>query len=243
MGRVLPGMDAPDLSDPILCATQSRMRGTFLSILMMACWVGTTPARAHPHIFVDAGVEVVFGADGQPEGIWISWEYDPLFSMLLVSDMGLDPDFTGEITDSERADLDGFDMNWIEGYHGDTHVTQNGEAVALTGPVDWQSDYRDGQLSSRHLRHFITPPDPAQGFVVTIYDPTYYTSYGIVGTPQITGRSDCTARIFEPDWDAAGAQLEAALDEVLGAGGDFEADFPEVGALFAEEVRISCAAP
>lgn len=216
-------------------------RTATLLMIMTAGYV--TPAQAHPHIFVDASVEVVFGADGAAEGVWISWAYDPFFSMLLVSDLGLDPDFTGEIAEDERDALDGFDMNWIEGYHGDTHVTQGGIALALTGPIKWESDYRDGQLLSRHFREFIDPPDPEQGFVVAVYDPTYYTSYGIVGIPQVSGRTDCVARVFEPDWEAASAQLEAALDEILGAGGDFEADFPAVGALFAEEVRVSCGAP
>lgn len=217
---------------------------SFLVILAVFCaFGGARPAVAHPHIFVDVELEIVFDSDGAPEGVWISWAYDPLFSMLLVSDMGLDPDFTGEISEDERAVLDGFDMNWIEGYHGDTHATQGGAPLALSGPVEWASDYRDGQLISRHLRLLDESPDPAQDWVLAVYDPTYYTSYGIVGTPQVTGRSDCTIRVFEPDWSAAGAQMEAALDEVLGAGGDLEADFPAVGALFAEEVRISCAAP
>lgn len=213
-----------------------------ITILTAAFGLAGT-AAAHPHIFVDAAVEVVFDPEGQPEGVWISWTYDPFFSMVLVSDMGLDPEFTGEITDDERAELDGFDMNWIEGYHGDTHVTQGGVPLALTGPVEWQSDFREGQLFSRHLRRFIEPPDPRQEWIVAVYDPTYYTSYGIVGQPVVTGRDDCTVRIFEPDWDAAGAQLAAALDEVLGGGGDIEVEFPAVGALFAEEVLIACSAP
>lgn len=217
------------------------MRALLIPAVIVCTSLAAQPARAHPHIFVDVGLELVFDENGQAEGLWISWTYDPLFSMLLVSDMGLDADFTGTITDDERAALDGFDMQWtVEEYHGDTHVTQDGVALALSSPVEWQSDYRDGQLHSRHLRHLIDRPDPAREWVVSVYDPTYYTAYGLVGMPQITGREDCVARIFEPDWEAAGAQLEAALDEVLGAGGDIEADFPMVGALFSEEVRVLC---
>ncbi len=224
----------------LLCPARQTRR---LFLCAVASLGLAAPLGAHPHIFVDTELELVFAPDGQPEGIWISWAYDPFFSMLLVSDMGLDPDFTGDISEAERAELDGFDMNWIEGYHGDTHVTQGGRALALSGPVEWVSDYREGQLFSRHLRRFEDRPDPAQELVIAVYDPTYYTSYGLVGMPQITGRGDCLARIYEPDWEAAGAQLEAALDEMLGAGGDMEADFPAVGALFAEEVRILCPAP
>ncbi len=216
------------------------MTHTRLILVACLCTLFALPARAHPHIFVDAEIAVIFDEDGTPKGVEIAWVYDEFFSMLLVSDMGLDPDFTGEVTDEEREELDGFDMNWIEDYHGDTHVTQGGDTVALTGPVEWSSDFRDGQLRSRHLRLFPDPPDPAHEFIVAVYDPTYYTSYGIVGQPELRGREDCTARIFEPDWDAAESRLQDALDELLGAGQDIEANFPAVGELFSEEVRLVC---
>lgn len=196
--------------------------------------------RAHPHIFVEAGVEILFDDAGAPEGLRISWVYDEFFSMLLVSDMGLDPGFTGTLTAEERPLLDGFDMNWIEGYHGDTHVTQDGSGLRLTGPLEWESDYVDGQLRSSHLRHFLDHPEPDRDWIISIHDPTYFTSYTITSHPVVTGRMDCTTRIFEPDWEQAGAQLEQALDELLGAGGDIEADFPPVGALFAEEIWVRC---
>lgn len=218
------------------------MRFWLAFVTMIAALGLGSGARAHPHIFVEADVEIVFDEAGQAEGLWISWTYDEFFSMLLVSDMGLDAEFTGTITDDERAVLDGFDMNWIEGYHGDTHVTQDGQPLTLSGPVEWASDYRDGQLRSRHLRRLMDRPDLTQEWIIAVYDPTYYTSYTLAGMPEIRGRSDCTARVFEPDWDAAGEQLEAALDELLGSGGDVEADFPMVGALFSEEVRVTCAA-
>lgn len=216
----------------------SSLRAIFLASLMP---VTAAPLLAHPHIFVEAGVEVIFDSDGRPDALRISWEYDPFFSMLLVSDMGLDADFTGEISENERDALDGFDMNWIEGYHGDVHVRQGARDIALSEPVEWTSDYRDGQLRSTHLRKLLDPPDPRDEWVIAVYDPTYFTAYTVIDPPRITGRDDCEARIFEPDWDAADARLEAALEELLGAGADIEANFPAVGELFSDEVRLTCA--
>jgi hypothetical protein len=45
-----------------------------------------------------------------------------------------------------------------------------------------------------------------------------------------------------PDLDEAEQQLLAALSEYT-PDVDLEAEFPAVGANFAEEVRVSCAAP
>lgn len=208
--------------------------------LVMA--MASRPAMAHPHIFVDAELEVIFTAQGQPDALRISWVYDPLFSMLLLSDMGLDSDFDGVLHADEVAALDGFDMNWIDGYHGDTHVTQNGQGLPLDGPEQTTSGFQDGRLHSSHMRRLLTPPDPDQPWEVSVHDPSYYTRYTLSGPPVVTGSSDCTAQVIPPDMAQAEAALAAELDALAATDGDAEADFPAVGALFADRVRISCPA-
>ncbi len=199
-------------------------------------------AVAHPHIWVDAGLEVYFDDQGQLAALRITWVYDEFFSMLLLSDLELDSGFSGTLTPEDRAALQGFDMNWIEDYHGDVFVSLDDAALTLTGPLEWTSDLIEGQLVSTHLRALENRVAPDGGDIrIEVYDPTYYTSYRITGTPTVQGRADCHVRIFEPDWDAADDRLQAALDEMLGDGLDIEADFPAVGRLFADEARIECA--
>ncbi len=222
-----------------------RMRAALVGTLMAAPLAMPAPTAAHPHIWVDAGLEVYFDDQGRLAALRITWVYDEFFSMLMLSDLELDSGFSGELTPEDHEALQGFDMNWIEGYHGDVFVTLDGEALDLTGPLEWTSELIDDQLVSTHLRALEerVTLDGAE-LRIEVYDPTYYTSYRIVGTPTVQGRADCRVRIFEPDWDAADAQLQAALDEMLGDGMDefeIEADFPAVGRLFADEARITCA--
>jgi ABC-type uncharacterized transport system substrate-binding protein len=63
------------------------MRLAFALLLLPA------PALAHPHVFVDASVEVVFDAQNRATGLRIGWTYDDLFSLMIVEDRGLDPDY------------------------------------------------------------------------------------------------------------------------------------------------------
>jgi polyphosphate kinase len=200
------------------------------------------PAGAHPHIFVEAGIEVMVGPDGTPTALRISWTYDAFFSMLLLSDMGLDADFDGVLTDAEWAELDGFDMNWIDGYHGDTHVMQDGTSLELTGPISWTSDFDGEQLRSTHIRRFVEPPDAGQPWDISVHDPSYYTRYTLADAPKVTGLDACMTQVIPPDLDQAEARLSEELDALADAGLDAEVEFPEVGALFAETVRISCRA-
>ena len=221
------------------------MPGALLSAAL-AC-AAPVPALGHPHIFVDAGLQVYFDDEGQLAALRITWVYDEFFSMLMLSDLDLDSGFSGDLSPEDHEDLQGFDMHWMDGYHGDVFVTLDGSLLDLTGPLEWTSDVIDGQLVSTHMRALEQRAAPGEApIVIEVYDPTYYTSYRIVGTPDLQGREDCRVRIFEPDWDAADAQLQAALDEMMGSGlddFDIETDFPAVGRLFADEARIECDGP
>ena len=224
-----------------------QLTSTTRALGVAALALAPAPAFAHPHIWVDAGLEIFFDDDGKLAALRITWVYDEFFSMLMLSDLELDSAFDDELTPEDHDALQGFDMNWVEGYHGDVHLRAGGAPVALTGPLEWTSDYVDGQLISTHLRALEERISADSADVaIAVYDPTYYTEYRIVGQPRVRGRDDCTAVLVAADWEAAESELQAKLDEMKAQGMDLldiEEDFPEVGALFADEIRVTCAAP
>lgn len=205
---------------------------------------GAAPALAHPHVFVDTGVELIFDDSGDLAALRIVWVFDEFYSMLAVGDFGLDPDFTGFVTEDEREELTVLFSNWDPEFEGDVYPLQADRPLPLSGPMEIRADYREGRIILTHLRAFRPRvPVGAEPVVVQVYDPTYYTEYTIAVDPVIRGREDCVATVYGPDWEAAHDRLMAALDEVMAGGGDIEADFPAVGAEFAEEVRVTCAPP
>jgi polyphosphate kinase len=214
----------------------------YLAAALIAA-AGAEPASAHPHVFIDTGVEVIFDPEGRASAVRITWTYDEMYSLVMLEDRGLDRDYDGVLTDAEAAAIRGFDMNWDPGYAGDSYALIGGAEVALGPPQDWTADLTEGRLVSTHLRPLL--PAVAVGavpLVVQSYDPSFYVAYRIVGTPVLTGRSDCTVQVFEPDLAAADSVLQKALDEMYGTA-DLEADFPAVGAAYADEARVTCAAP
>jgi polyphosphate kinase len=216
------------------------MKHALLSLALMAA----APAAAHPHVFVDAGLELRLDGEGRLASVRIVWVYDDFTSMLLLGDLGLMPDREDRLSPQARAALQGFDMQWDEGFAGDTHMRAADAPVALSPPRDWTADYVQGRIVTTHVRDLVAPVDPATAPVtVQLYDPGYYTAYTIAVPPKVTGRDDCAAEVLGPDTDAAIARLEAALEELVRGGVDPETDFPAVGAAFAEEVRLTCPAP
>ena len=79
-------------------------------------------AAAHPHVFIDTGLEFIVDDAGQLTHVRVTWVYDEFYSLLVLEDMKLDQDADGVLTDAEEQVLAGFDAQWVEGYNGDLVV-------------------------------------------------------------------------------------------------------------------------
>ncbi|OYU38875.1 MAG: polyphosphate kinase [Pseudorhodobacter sp. PARRP1] len=197
-------------------------------------------AQAHPHVFIDTGLEVIFDDQQRATGLRITWSYDDLTSLQIITDKGLDPDFDGTLTPEETAQLNGFDMHWDAGYPGDTYASMAGQPLALSGPADWTVDYKEAKIQSTHLRSFAQPIALTQPLLVQVYDPTLYVGYYLKLGATVTNAPECSARIVLPDLDAARTKLDAAIAALPQ---DAEAAYPALGADFAEAMEVTCLTP
>lgn len=189
-------------------------------------------AQAHPHVFVETGLKLVSDDAGRLIGIEVSWTYDDFYSLLLLEDMGLDPDGDGELTGAELARLDGFDLQWIEGFMGDLYLTADGAPVELARPEGRGTNVVAGRIISRHFRSFA----PQEGeVIVKAYDPTFYTAYDLQGGVKVP--DGCILSIQPADLDRAYTMVEEALYKNPAMPDD---EFPEVGEAFADTVQVSC---
>jgi ABC-type uncharacterized transport system substrate-binding protein len=220
---------------------QMRRQRPLRIVAATACaltWTGA--ALAHPHVFIDAGIEVIIDDQNRATGLRISWTYDDYYSLFIIGDKGLDADWDGKLTEAERASLSGFDMGWVAGFAGDTYALQGDAELALSGPKDWTADYQGNRITSTHLRMFAAPVAlGADPLIVQVYDPGFYTAYTIVRDTILTGGSGCAATVYAPDVTEADEALKAALSE-YSASDDVEQDYPAIGKVYSEEVRVSC---
>ncbi len=196
-------------------------------------------ATAHPHIFVETRLGLIMDDQGRLSAVEVSWVYDELYSLLIFEDKQLDNDYDGKLTPAELEELNGFDMNWIPGFEGDLYVSQ--EAVLALGPPQpLTTAVEEGRIVTTHRRQLRAPV--AAGTVVEIaaYDPTYYTAYEVTGAVAVEGRDDCQIEVAKADLNAAYDLLEELLFGRPQA--EVEANFPAVGAAFADKVFVECPA-
>ena len=208
------------------------------SILLLAAFL-PLPAAAHPHVFIGTGLTLVVDDTNHLVAIRVTWSYDELYSLLVLEERGLDPDYDGVLTPEELQSLNGFDMAWIEGFPGDTYAATEGGPVALGPPTDYTTTMEDGRIVTTHTRAVLGPL-PADAVSVKAYDPTFYTAYDLSRGVTVEGGTGCAAEHVPADLDAAYTMLEELLYGPR-SGEWSETEFPEVGEAFADEVRLTCA--
>jgi ABC-type uncharacterized transport system substrate-binding protein len=196
------------------------------------------PAAAHPHVFIGTGLTLILDADNRLSAIRVTWSYDELYSLLVLEERGLDPDYDGALTPEELASLNGFDMAWIEGFPGDTYAMAGGTPLVLGPPTDYVTGIEDGRIVTTHTRS--VDPAPAAPISVKAYDPTFYTAYEVSRGVTVEGGTGCTAEVVPADLDAAYTMLEELLYGPRSTEWS-EDEFPQVGEAFADEVRLTCA--
>jgi ABC-type uncharacterized transport system substrate-binding protein len=213
------------------------LRGT----LIVAGAAGlATPAAAHPHVFVTAGVEIVFDDAGRMEGVRLSWTYDEFFSFMLTEDLGLDADGDLVMTPEEHEALARGVLDWPADFGGDLFVSRGGEPVALGQREQASVDYVDGLVTEHHYRPLAAPVEVDGPVNVQVYDPFYYVAYEIAPDIVLHGAGGCAADLRKADLNAAYSLVDELLYGRPASDVGPEEAFPEVGEAFADTVVVTC---
>jgi len=196
-----------------------------------------TVAAAHPHVFVQAQVTLLFEAD-RPVGVQVDWVYDEFFSLLLTSDLGIDLDGDMRLSADEEVILAEAVTTWPQGFEGDLEVRQNGEVIPLGAKLGHTMSFEDGIVRETHVR--VLPPMDSMSFEVQVFDPYYYVAYDLIQPIRFSGRDDCAAVVQVADLDAARAMVADLLGGLAPEDVPADGDFPPVGAEFTDKVNITC---
>lgn len=205
--------------------------------LMLCLLLPAMRAVAHPHVFVEVGLRFSADAQGRFTGVEVTWVYDDFFSLLILTERGLDPDGDGHLTASEEAKLEGFDLeNWPDWFEGDLYLHHGGGKLQLGPAKALSATVVNGRIVTRHRRAF--GPVPGDGLKVSPFDPTYYVSHRLKG--DVVLPEGCTGTVIPPDPDTAAREMQRLIDEAEVAP-EKMFEVVQVGALHADRLEVSCA--
>jgi ABC-type uncharacterized transport system substrate-binding protein len=190
------------------------------STFILAGSLSLAPAAAfaHPHIFVEARLEVVAGPDGNIKELHNVWRFDEVFSSSVLMDfdkntnLKLDPNELKEVGKTVRDSLADYD------YY--VNMSINGKPIKVDKPDVINVDYKDGQL----LMFFAVKPAepmPMKGNRLSfgIYDPTLYTSIDFPTDGDIVTMGDafkgCTQKVVRPNPDEVIAENRTSLTDAF----------------------------
>ncbi len=195
-------------------------------------------AGAHPHVFADARLEVVAGADGMISELHNIWRFDDVFSSSVLLDfdknanLELDADELAKIGETVRTSL--------EEFHFYTTVTLDGKVIAVLKPDIINIDYKDGQLLMFFALKPATPMPLKGKMTFGVYDPTQYTAMDFPTDQDLVAIGDgfkaCKQQVVRPDPDEVLAQNKSTLTDAFFN----DPSGTDMSKLFATRLEITC---
>lgn len=185
------------------------------ALALLAMMLPLPSAIAHPHVTVEANLEIMRDDAGNVIELRHVWRFDELFSTTVLLDFDangnnvLEPDELAKV--SETVSLSMAEQDYF------TEVRVGPETVAFKPPERVMVDYVDGQVLMFFSLGFDEPlAFTSEPFKVSVSDPTYYVAMEIVdeSAVQVTGKgSACGVEIARPDFDKLMSQNQTTLTE------------------------------
>ena len=146
-------------------------------------------ANAHPHVWIDGHLTLLFNSQGQVTALRHAWKFDELFSAFSLQ--GITREKNGVIPATELKNLTD---QWMQNLadpasHFFTTVSQGGTTVALQKPVHSQSnlDTQTNQLTLSFELPFTEPVSIGKlSLEVDMNDPGYFVAFDYKGSQVLT---------------------------------------------------------
>ncbi|MET3661922.1 DUF1007 family protein [Aquamicrobium ahrensii] len=200
----------------------------------------TVPASVHPHVFAEARLDVVLGADHRTvQALRHLWRFDDLFSSTVLmefdanADLKLDDAELQEVANTIHASL--ADFNYFQ------LVTLDGKDVKMKPPPGIMANFENNQLIILFESEPETPITLAGDILLGVYDPTFYTAIDFTDDANMAVEglpAACTRTVVRPDPDTALAENQQSLTEAFfndPAGTD-------MSKIFATKLELKCRA-
>ena len=142
------------------------------------------PAAAHPHIFIDAKVTVVFNDAGQIIGLRHNWTFDEAFSSWVVQ--GLDTNGDRQTSPEELQPLADDNLNGLTEFGFYTYAGAQDNPLKFTADGDQRFVYENGRTTLTYGLTVTNPQPMANRFELGIYDPDYYVAISFADAGDVT---------------------------------------------------------
>ena len=194
------------------------------------------PAAAHPHVWVVAKEEVLFGPDGRITGFRHHWTFDEMYSAFATQGLGKDgkPPTREELAPLAKTNVESLkDFDYFTVAKTGPHYYKFGE------PKDYELVADDKKIVTLSFTLPLKEPVSAKKpFTFLVYDPTYFVDFELEKGEAVTMKNapqGCSINTLRPD--PLGQEDTKKLNESFFSGLSPGADF---GVKLATRSIVAC---
>ena len=194
------------------------------------------PAQAHPHVWTDMTIELLFNDDGMVTGLHQTWLFDEYYTAYAIE--GMDVDGDGKPDPEKLNEIMQVNLGHLNEYGYFTEAREKDEVLKLKPITDASTRMLENRLEMSFTTPFEKPvSSKGSNFIYAIFDPTYYVEmlHAETENPVILSGAPagCSYKIIPPNPDPS-AVAKAAMLYASAQGG------MGLGSFFAERVRLTC---
>lgn len=196
-----------------------------LAVLAMLLPAG---ASAHPHVWVTAKAELVYGQDGKVTAVRHHWTFDEGYSAFATQ--GLDANGDGKLSRDELQPFAQTSMESLPEFGFFTTVKVNGAKAAMGTPRDPYMTFEAPRLTL-HFELPLKEPAANRLVVLEVYDPTFFVEFspaeGADAVKLVNGPAGCALTVSRPKPAQAAAtkDLSESFFQSLKADSTFGSQF------------------
>ncbi len=205
------------------------------ALMAAATTISSSPAAAHPHVWVSMKSELIYAPNGMVIGVRHVWTFDDMYSAFATQ--GLESKQRGVFTREELAPLAAENVIGLKEFDYFTFAKLDGKSIAFSEPVNYWAEYKDSLLSL----HFTLPlkaPAKMRTADLEVYDPTYFVDFSFAEDKPLVltnAPSNCQFALDKPTQAELAAEIRNLGEEFFAT-----ADAENFGAMFANKVSVKC---
>lgn len=178
-------------------------------------------AAAHPHVWVEAATEIVFGEGGRIVAVRHHWRFDEAFSAYAVQ--GLDGDGDGVLTREELQPLAQVNVESLSEFGFFTFLTVGDYEAGFADPRDYWLEQDEDRLTLHYTLPLARPISAGQPVRLQVYDPEYFVAFSLPSREAVRladAPSGCALKVN------LAKELDAAAEAALAAIGPEQRELP-----------------
>ena len=199
-----------------MCNAMKRFPSLYIAG-MCTFAAGFFPAEtssAHPHVFIEANMEIVRNEAGQFTELRHVWRFDELFSSTIIIDF--DNNTNGKLDEAELKEVTDVVKESIAEYDFYTAMRSGNEALEFYEPDEIGAYFEDGRMIMFLALEVAKPYDFSDApLKISASDTSYYVAFDFdMENISISGNTHgCSTNVEHPDYDSLYADNAESLTE------------------------------